>query len=513
MTEPEPEPERDDVGAAAPPAAAPPSDDLGRRARRGALWSMAGYGGGRLLAFVSNPLISYLIVPAVRGMMELVNPFVLGFELLSDIGIGPAIVQNARGGDRDFADVAWTIQVGRGVLLWIAVCLCSFPYAHATGHTELAYVLPIAGLSAIAGGLMSTKVYTASRELALGRLTALELGSQLVGFVVKLVWAWLSPTVWSLVLGGLSVLTTKMILSHLLLPGARNRLRWDPAVAKELVTFGRWVFVSTLLTFVTGYADRWIFATMIPLTVLGLYGNAMVLASLPTEALSHLAHQVVFPLYARVVQSGQDLGPVFRRARLPLQMLGGWALCGLIAGGPTAMRLLWEESWWGSGWMIQILAAASWFLVCESTNGAAMLARGEPRWIAAGSLAKLLGMIALIPVGYWLGGFPGALVAYAGTELFRYAISLWAVSRVGLDAKWQDLGLTLMVGVVGVVVWQLAERLHAWEVPVVLEAAIVAGAVTIAWVPVARAPLVQFLRERRARREAELATDAAAAPV
>lgn len=493
----------------ADPPADPPGDgarpddrDLGSRARRGAAWSILGYGGGRLLALVSNPLISYLIVPAVRGMMELVNPFVLGFELLSDIGIGPSIIQNKRGGDQDFLDVAWTIQVTRGVILWVAVCVGSIPYAWLTGHTELAYLLPIAGLTAIAGGLTSTKVYTASRELALSRLTAVELTSQAVGFVVKITWAWLSPTVWSLVVGGLSVLVTKMILSHVLLPGTRNRLRWDPKVAKELVSFGRWVFLSTLLTFLTGYADRWIFGAMIPLAVLGLYGNAVVLASLPMEALSHLAHQVVFPLYARVVQSGQDLAPVFRRARLPLQVIGGWALCGLIAGGPTAMRLLWEESWWGSGWMIQILAGAAWFLVCESTNGAAMFAKGEPRWVAAGSFAKLIGMCALIPVGYWIAGFPGALVAYAGTELFRYAVSLWGVQRLGLDAKMQDLGLTIMVGVVGVAVWQLAERMRAWEIHVVLEAATVAAVVTLAWVPVGYGPLRQFLRERRARREA-----------
>ncbi len=478
-------------------------EQLGARARRGAMWSLLGYGGGRLLALISNPLLSYLIVPAVRGMMELVNPFVIGFELLSDIGIGPSIIQNKRGGDQDFADVAWTIQVVRGVLLWLAVCIGAIPYAWLTGHAELAYVLPIAGLTAIAGGLTSTKVYTASRELAIDRLTTIELGSQAVGFVVKVVWAWLSPTVWSLVVGGVSVLFTKMILSHVLLPGARNRLRWDPEVAKELVSFGRWVFLSTLLTFLTGYADRWIFGAMIPLTVLGLYGNALVLSSLPMEALSHLAHQVVFPLYARVVHSGQELGPVFRRARLPLQMIGGWALSGLIAGGPTAMRWIWEEAWWGSGWMIQILAASSWFLVCESTNGAAMFARGEPRWVAAGSFAKLIGMCVLIPVGYWIAEFPGALVAYAGTELFRYAISLWGVQRLGLDAKLQDFGLTLMVGFVGVSVWQLAEYVRTLNVPVGLEAVLVALTVTLAWVPVAWRPLVQFLNERRARRASD----------
>jgi O-antigen/teichoic acid export membrane protein len=308
-------------------------NDLGRRARRGAVWSLVGYAGGRLLGFVSNPLLSYLLLPAVFGLNQLITPFILGFELLSDVGIGPSIIQSKRGNEQRFVDVAWTIQAIRGFLLWIAVCIATWPYARLT-EPELVYIMPVAGLVAVFGGLTSTKMYTMSRDLAVGRLTAVELSAQLAGFVVKLVWAYFDRTVWALVIGGLATALVKMVLSHVLLPGKINRPRWDRGVVREIVHFGRWVFVSTLLTFLTGYADRWIFNAMIPLATLGLYGNAIVLASLPMEALSHVAHQVVFPLYARVVQAGEELGPVFRRARLPLQMIGGWALCGLIAGAP-----------------------------------------------------------------------------------------------------------------------------------------------------------------------------------
>src|SRR5262245_12300042 len=194
--------------------------DLGSRARRSAAFSLLGYGGGRLLGLVSNPLLSYLLAPAARGLMEWVNPFVLGFELLSDIGIGPSIIQSRRGGDRAFLDVAWTIQAIRGALLWVLVCASSVPYASVSGHPELVWVVPVAALTALAGGLTSTKMFTASRDLALGRITTIELVSQSAGFVTKLVWAWVDPSVWALVVGGVVNAGSKMVLSHLLLPGA-----------------------------------------------------------------------------------------------------------------------------------------------------------------------------------------------------------------------------------------------------------------------------------------------------
>lgn len=63
----------------------------------------------------------------------------------------------------------------------------------------------------------------------------------------------------------------------------------------------------------------------------------------------------------------------------------------------------------------------------------------------------------------------------------------------------QDLGLTVMVFVIGIAVWQLAERLAGWGVPVIGEAAIVAGIVSLLWAPLARAPIRELIRERRAR--------------
>lgn len=473
------------------------ASDLGRKARRGALWSILGFGGSRIFAIISSPILSYVLLPETRGLMEWVTPFILGFELLSDLGIGPSIVQNPRGDEPSFVDTAFTIQASRGLLLWLAVCVGAFPYARLAGQPELLYIVPIAGLSALFAGLTSTKVYTASRHVALGPLTGLEIGSQLVAFVVKLTWAWLSPTVWSLVVGGLSGLATKMILSHVLLPGHRNRFQWDPIVAKALVHFGRWVFVSTLLTFLTSFADRWIFGALIPLSMLGLYGNAATLAALPMDALSHLAHQVIFPLYSRVLDAGVDLNATFRRARLPILIAGGWALSGLIAGGPTAMRLLYDREWWGSGWMIQILAISAWFGVCEATNGAAILAHGKPRWLAVASFAKLIGMCTCIPIGWRLAGFPGALAAYALTELFRYGVSLLAAYRIGLAPQAQDLGITAMVLGVGALTWRVAIWMEHAGVSVLVEAIAIAVMVTIAWAPLARKPIADFLRERR----------------
>ena len=54
--------------------------------------------------------------------MVLVNVFVLGLELFSDVGIGPAVIQNERD-DESFVNTVWTIQIFRGAALFLVACI------------------------------------------------------------------------------------------------------------------------------------------------------------------------------------------------------------------------------------------------------------------------------------------------------------------------------------------------------------------------------------------------------
>jgi O-antigen/teichoic acid export membrane protein len=116
-----------------------------------------------------------------------------------------------------------------------------------------------------------------------------------------------------------------------------------------------------------------------------------------------------------------------------------------MSGGPTLIRLLYDTRATSAGWIIQVLAAGIWLLLLEMTNGTALLALGEPKWVAAGNVAKLAGMVVLIPLGYRSFGFPGAVVGFAGSELFRYAISVTGALRHKVACPDQDLRLSALV--------------------------------------------------------------------
>jgi O-antigen/teichoic acid export membrane protein len=465
---------------------------------------MGGYAASNLLRLGSNLILARLLFPAAFGEMALVFVFIQGLQMFSDVGTGPAIVQNPRGNDATFLNTAWTIQCARGAILWLASWAIAWPVAAFYGQPMLRWLIPAAGLTALFGGFESTSVHTAQRDLRLERLTIVELASQLLGIVATVLLAlgdrWLygandPSAVWAIVGGTLAGSVLRLVLSHTYLPGVRNRFHLDRGAMKQLFGFGRWVFVSTLLTFLATQLDRLMLGKMIPIALFGVYNIASQFTALPTAAVMKLVGYVLFPAYSRSV-SRDDFRELFWRGRWPLLLGSAAIVSALVACGPFLMPVLYDARYVEGGWIIQYLAAAAWLQILEYTNVAALLAKGRLRWMAAGSAAKVAGMAIMIPLGFHLAGFRGALVGAVASEVPKYLVSGTAVARTGLRGFGRDALLTgaiAGISIAGFVGGQLAaERGPGNIVPLALSAAVAA----IPWTAVA---LWYLSREKSAR--------------
>jgi O-antigen/teichoic acid export membrane protein len=465
---------------------------VGAPALRGSIWTMGGYAVSQVLRLGGNLILTRLLFPAVFGEMALVFIFIQGLQMFSDVGTGPAIVQNERGDETDFLNTAWTIQGIRGVVLWLASWAIAWPVAEFYGQPMYRWLVPAAGLTAVILGFESTASATLQRHLRLERLTILEVASQFVGIASTVLlaladrWAFGAnhpSAVWAIVGGSILSTLTRLVLSHTYLPGIRNRFRLDLEAARQQMRFGRWIFVSTLLTFLAAQSDRLIFAKKIPIALFGVYAIAVMLAALPTQAVLKLGGAVVFPAYSRLV-ARTDFKEIFWRVRSPMILGGAAIVTAMIASGPFLVRFLYDRRYDDAGWILQYLSAMAWFQVLECTNGAALLAKGHVRWVALGSGIKFVSMVALIPAGFHYGGFPGALVGLVGSEFLRYLASAWGTATAGLPGFGRDAVLTVLVAATsgaGFAVGSLTGEQFPGKLPALVAAA---GAATLPWLAV-----------------------------
>ena len=123
---------------------------------------------------------------------------------------------------------------------------------------ELALLIPVAGLTTLIEGFVSTNVYSCQRNMQYSRNTLLEFSNELVGLVATLTWAYVHPSVWALVGGAVIGKFYHVAASHLILPGIRNRFHWDAKAFSELLHFGKWIFFSSVIFLLYAQGDRMI---------------------------------------------------------------------------------------------------------------------------------------------------------------------------------------------------------------------------------------------------------------
>jgi len=439
-------------------AGAPPPKSLKTRAIHAIGWTLVSDGGSQVVRVISTIVLTRLLVPDMFGLMGVVTLIQDGLNMFSDVGVQPAIVQHKRGDDRAFLDTAWTIQSIRGAFLWLAASVLAWPVSQYYNQPELAYLLPVVGFNSLIDGMVSTKVHTCDRHLALRQLTLINLGTSFLGLAVRIGWAMASPTVWALVAGGLASTIARIALGHLLLDGPINRFRWGREEVKELVGFGRWVFVSTLLTFVASRLDKFAFVKIVPISMFGVYGIAQSMCRLPMDALQRIGSSVAFPVFSRLKEKEGNVASAYERMRAPLLVGGGTALSALTLGGPLVAQILFPAKYHDAGWIMQIVAVAMWFQVLESTNASVLLASALPKWLAIGNFVKIVMIAAVLPIAYLKWGFAGALAGMALVEVPKYLVETVRVRRLGFPGWATDLGLTAAVLFCAAV----AFALHFW---------------------------------------------------
>lgn len=428
-------------------------DGLRGRTFRGTLLSLFGFGGAMALRFGSNLVLTRILFPEAFGIMTLVTVVLNGVQMFSTTGINTSIIQNRRGDDPAFLNTAWVVQILRGLLLWLIVIAIAGPVAGVYDQPELAQLLPVAGASALLLGFQSTKLASANRHLALGRLTLLELGSQAFGIVVTVILAAATQSVWSLVAGNLVGVAAKTVLSHRMLPGPGNRLQWDRTAFSELFHFGKYIFLGSIAGFFINNGDRAILGKFVSLGDLAVYSIAFFLATVPLTMAQQLNNRVLMPLYARIPPKENPRNRQnIRKARSALT--AGLLAMGLVLGliGDPLVRFLYTGPYHQAGPILVLLAMATLPQIVTAGYGMLLLSAGRSR-----DFTLLVAFTALIQTGLLLAGVQafglmGAIAAPAAATLLSYPLTAWLAQREGGWDPWHDaLGLAAILAMTALV--------------------------------------------------------------
>lgn len=426
------------------PEAAAPAPSRQQRLWRSAAWLVGSNLSSQVLRLLGNLILTRLLVPEDFGLMAAVNTLFFALIMFSDMGVWQSVVKSPQGEDPRFLGTAWSVQLGRGVLLGGAVLamVLGLQLGQTAGwmaagtvyaDPRLPQLMAVFALCALLQGAESMKLALAQRALQTGALVRLDLAVQLLTLTVTLLLAWQFRSVWALLAGTLCGSLLRATLSHLLLPGPKIRPCWERAHVHELIGFGKWILLSSIVGFLAAHGEKLLLGAALGTAMFGVFSLAANLLAALIGLYSTVNARLVFPALSQALRDNDEatLNRAYGRAQRLVDLLLGGASGALFMAGHWLVWWLYDARYHDAGWMLQWLGLGL-LAMRQQVVEQWMFARGKPAWVTANNLLRVALLAIAVPLGLAWDGERGAIIGVVLSQFGSWPLSMWFRHRQGV---------------------------------------------------------------------------------
>ena len=359
---------------------------------RGGILTIAMRWTDRLLGLASTLILARLLSPADFGLVAMAMIIVGLVDVLLDLGVASALIQNSSADRHDF-DSAWTLRLAQSILSATALVVAA-PYCAEYYHDpRVADVVRVVAISVLIGGLENIGIVMFQKNMAFGLDFKFFVTKRAVTTIVTITLAVMLRSYWALVLGSLIGRAVGVALSYLM---HAFRPRISVKNVGRIWSFSQWNLVMNVASYVSTRLDKFVLGKKGNAGTLGAYALADEVASLPTSELLAPLGRVMYPAFVRARGDSEE----FRR--LVLLAFAVQALIGIPAGlgvalvAPQAVPVMLGDQWGEAVPLVQILGMTGVFATLVHSSHYMLLALGRVRTLSIYYIGQAAGLAAAL---------------------------------------------------------------------------------------------------------------------
>ncbi len=457
---------------------------LTQRAIGGMFWTFSGTGVQVVVQLLAIMALGRLLTPAEFGLMGAATVVIACSQIVSQIGVGPAIIQR-RELDLTHVRVAVSLSCTLGLLLGAIVWFGSPVIAAFYRMPELepvlravAFMFPLDGLNTVAKSILT-------RELRFRLYIALDVGAYVLGYaMVGVVLAWFGYGVWALVMANIAQLGVRTVAMYL---ATRHSIRpsLNLRAARDLLSFGFGHSMAQLGTLLSQQGDNLVVGRWLGPAALGIYGRAYSLMVMPASAFGRIINRVLFPVMSQVQDERDRLANAYERALAIVAFVALPLSAFLWVVAPEFIAVVLGPAWDEVVLPFRLFTISLLFRMSSKISDACTKAAGEVyiRALLQFAYAAMVVVAAIIGQRWGVGGVAVAVSIAMGLNWLSMA---W-LSRSVTGLSWLRFAqaqvpaamLALVIAGAAAVVAHWTRAAHLGTIPVLAAAGLVAAAVTL----------------------------------
>lgn len=322
---------------------------------------------GILISIVIGAILARLLSPEEFGTVALVTVFVNFFNLFSDFGIGPAIVQNQTLSKKEIESIfSFSILIAffMALLFFSGASLISRFYNKA----ELVNVSRYLALSILFYSLQIVPKALIQKDLKFKQLGIVTLVVQTICGALAIVLAYAGLSYYALVIQSIISGFFLFIIFYWISP-VKVALNIDLLGIKKIFKFSAFQFMFNVINYFSRNADNILIGKFMNSSALGYYDKSYRLMMMPVANLTHVITPVLMPVLSRF-QNDKEL--VFKTYLKVIKILSiiGFPLSVFLFFSANEIILLMYGSQWGQSIPVfKLLAATVGFQMILSSSG------------------------------------------------------------------------------------------------------------------------------------------------
>jgi len=410
-------------------------DTLRWKTLNGATWSFLGSGSKGILRFTSNLILTRLLLPESFGLMATAMVILMLVQLFSDTGIKTALIQNQNGASSKYINTSFIIALLRSIILFFLVTLAINPLVSFYDQPQLGILLRIMSAALLVEGLINPALPLLIKKFQIKTQVKYEFASQISGFIATMILIYFFRSVSALALGYLLTSVFRVIWSYVVLP-YMPRLKWDTQAGKELIHFGKFIIVNTMVGWAVINIDRMLLGKILDMEQLGFYNLAVYMGVFASDVMIQIFAQTYFPAVSSIAGDHKKVEEIYGKTMFTIISLAIPFLMLMVIFSNEIVSIIYDPRYQVVSLVLFWIGLKSIISTISNIQSSTMIALGRPALVTFSNAVGVLFLFITIPILSRHYGLTGSGIAVlSGTVIISIIQSALLIKRLGFNSR------------------------------------------------------------------------------
>lgn len=384
---------------------------LRRKTLVGIVWVTGTQVGRQVAYFVVSVILARMLTPQDYGLVGMVLIFTQFATLLSELGLGAALIQRESIQEIHCSSVFYA-NIIMGLVLTVFTIVLSPFLANFFHEPRLASLSRLIAVNFTITSLNTVPHALISRKMEFWRSAIVEITAVVVAGIVAIILAKLGWGVWSLVWQMLITSATTTI-ALFLVTGWHPSLRFDRSALADLWRFSGHLLSFNAINYWIRHSDNLLVGKFFDAAALGIYARAYSLMLLPLTQITSILTKVMFPALSRIQNDKDAVKRIYLRSLALIAMITFPMMFGLWVVSEHFVLALLGPRWSEVIPILRVFCLVGAVQSLSTTTGWIYQSQGRTDMMFRWGLGAGILLIGSILIGIWMGNIYYVSICYA----------------------------------------------------------------------------------------------------